>query len=160
MLEVYLIRHGIAYDRSEYPTDAERPLTAKGKKKTKKVAQRLQEIGLHFDQVLTSPLIRAHQTAEILQQVGLSDTVQVFPPLAPAGKIQDWLSTLETQEAQTLALVGHQPNLGNWAETLIWGEATGQIVVKKAGVVGLEVPKAEPLGNSELKVLLSPKWLL
>lgn len=124
------------------------------------MAQRLQAIGLHFDQILTSPLVRARQTAEILQQVGLSDTVQEFPPLAPEGQIQDWLDTLPTQDDQTLALVGHQPNLGDWAEMLLWGEATGQIVVKKAGVVGLRVPNVKPVGKSELMVLLSPKWLL
>lgn len=158
-IKVYLIRHGIAYDRSEYPTDEERPLTAKGKEKTQKVAQRLQKTGLHFHQILTSPLVRARQTAEILQKVGLGNRVQEFLPLAPEGNIQDWLHTLDNQDGKTFALVGHQPDLGNWTEMLLWGEATGQIVVKKAGVVGLRLPNTEPLGKSELMVLLSPKWI-
>jgi phosphohistidine phosphatase len=160
MIEVYLIRHGIARDRDQHTTDEERPLTPKGQEKTQKVAQQLKEIGLRFDQILTSPLIRAQQTAQILQQVRLGDTVQEFFPLAPGGKIQDWLDTLESFRGQTLALVGHQPDLGNWAELLVWGEIAGQIVVKKAGVVGLRLPDTEPLGKSELTVLISPKWLI
>ncbi|NEO26328.1 MAG: phosphohistidine phosphatase SixA [Kamptonema sp. SIO4C4] len=80
-MEVYLIRHGIAGDRNDYPTDEERPLTDKGKSKTRKVAQRLKTLGLQFDLILTSPLRRAQQTATILQEVGLSPTVEEFAPL-------------------------------------------------------------------------------
>ena len=52
-MELYLIRHGIAAEREEYNQDEERPLTENGKQKTKKVAQRFQEIGVHFDLILT-----------------------------------------------------------------------------------------------------------
>ena len=164
-MEVYLIRHGIAADREAYTNDGERPLTDKGYQKTEKVARRLWEIGLRFDLILTSPLIRACQTAEILQNVGLSEKIEEFAPLAPDGDIQAWVSWWfqwrYNSHRSCLALVGHQPNLGNWAETLVWGNAPGKLVVKKAGVIGVKLPETgTPVGNSELFLLTSPKWLL
>lgn len=68
-MELYLIRHGIAAERGTYPKDEERPLTEKGRAKTQKVAQRLYALGLRFDFILTSPLVRARQTAEILKKL-------------------------------------------------------------------------------------------
>ncbi len=164
-MELYLIRHGIAVERGIYANDAERPLTEKGRQKTQKVAQSLYDMGLRLDLILTSPLIRAFQTAEILQNVGLTQQVEESSHLAPEGKIQDWLSWLSqwrnSSPEKYLALVGHQPNLGDWAELLVWGNITGQIRVKKAGVIGLNLPNTgTPIGNSELFLLTSPKYLL
>lgn len=163
-MKLYLIRHGIAVERGIYANDGERPLTDKGRQKTKKVAQRLYDIGLRFDLILTSPLLRASQTAEILQNVGLTQQVEVSSHLAPVGNIQDWLSWLSqwrnSDSEKYLALMGHQPNLGNWAELLVWGEITGQIILKKAGIIGINFPdKGTPIGNSELFLLTSPKYL-
>ena len=164
-MELYLIRHGIAAERGIYANDAERPLTDKGREKTQKVAQRLYDIGLRLDLILTSPLIRAYQTAEILHNLGLTKQVAESLPLAPGGDIQDWLSWLSqwrnSYPAKYLALVGHQPNLGYWAELLVWGNIRGQIRVKKAGVIGINLPDTgTPIGNSELFLLTSPKYLL
>ncbi len=164
-MELYLIRHGIAAERGTYANDAERPLTGKGRQKTQKVAQRLYDMGLRLDLILTSPFIRAFQTAEILKNVGLTQQVEESSHLAPEGNIQDWLSWLSQWRNSSLekylALVGHQPNLGDWAELLVWGNITGQIRVKKAGVIGLNLTNTgTPIGNSELFLLTSPKYLL
>jgi len=60
-----------------------------------------------------------------------------------------------------LALVGHQPDLGNWAETLVWGYAKEKLVLKKAGVIGINIPDTgSPIGKSELFLLTSPKWVI
>jgi len=158
--DVYLIRHGIAAKRGTYENDEERPLVEVGRQKTRGVAQRLYEIGVRFDVILTSPLVRAKQTARILQQAGLSHQIQEFPPLAPGGDLQDWIKW-DSQRYNTLALVGHQPDLGQWAELLVWGRARQKLVIKKAGTIGLRLPIAgSPLGNSELFLLTSVKWLL
>lgn len=162
-MELYLIRHGIAAERGTYPKDEERPLTEKGRAKTQKVAQRLYALGLRFDFILTSPLVRARQTAEILKKAGLGDRLETFTPLAPQGKLEQWLGWCHDQYSQgkgPLALVGHQPELGNWAETLVWGSVKEQLVLKKAGVIGIEVSQSEPIGRSQLFVVTSPKWLL
>lgn len=160
---IYLIRHGIAANRAEYQEDKLRPLTDKGRQRTKKVAQRLCKIGLKLDLILTSPLVRARQTAEILQQVGLSARVEEFLPLAPEGDLQDWVNWWLKYPKQDgeIALVGHQPDLGNWAESLVWGETKSHLVLKKAGIIGLTLPSTgTPIANSELFLLTSPKWLL
>ncbi|MBE9171110.1 phosphohistidine phosphatase SixA [Pleurocapsales cyanobacterium LEGE 06147] len=164
-MEVYLIRHGIAAERGTYDNDELRPLTDKGRKKTSEVAQKLRSIGLKFDQILTSPLVRAYQTAEILVRVGLGQHLEKFAPLAPDGNIQDWLSWqaqwYKAHQNSKIGLVGHQPDLGNWAEILVWGSVKEKLVVKKAGVIGLQVPEGvTPVGQSELFLLASPKWLM
>jgi len=161
---VYLIRHGIAVDRALAETDEKRPLTDKGRKKTKEVAKQIKDLGVTFDVILTSPLVRASQTAEILQEMGLSETLETFSALAPDGNIHEWINWWQNhtlQQELTVALVGHQPDLGNWAETLLWGKAQEKLVVKKAGIMGLNCPPNQsPLGASELFLLMPPKWIL
>jgi phosphohistidine phosphatase len=164
-MDVYLIRHGLAGERGDYEDDNLRPLTDEGRQKTVKVAKQLVKVGLSFEIILTSPLVRASQTAEILKKVGLSDRVETFAPLAPGGNIQewvDWYCQWYSKEARSpIALVGHQPDLGCWAETLVWGKTEEKLIVKKAGTIGLKVPEiAKPTGKSELFLLTSPKWLL
>jgi phosphohistidine phosphatase len=166
MIKLYLIRHGIAAPKEDYAKDEARPLTAQGIEKTAKVAKRLRERGLHFDLILTSPLVRAKATASILQDAGLASQVEEFPALAPDGDIDAWVRWLEKRrqthgDDKRLALVGHQPDLGNWAEILVWGEAQEKLVLKKAGIIGLKSPKSQsPIGQGELFLLTSPKWLL
>jgi phosphohistidine phosphatase len=183
--ELYLIRHGIAGEPDSYANDAERQLTAKGKKKTKAVAKRLYEIGVRFDLILTSPLVRSRQTADILYSVGLSSKIEESPYLAPNGDFYAWLGWLqkwrdtfvESGSDRTepklskqgnksqrsliqLALVGHQPDLGNWAEILLWGDARQKITLKKAGVIGLTIPATTtPVAQSQQFLLTSPKQL-
>lgn len=165
-MELYLIRHGIAVERGTYTEDAERPLNNKGRQKTAQVAKQLYERGLRFNLILTSPLVRARETAAILQDANLSAEVQELTSLAPNGDILNWINWLESQRQikyrdKCLALVGHQPDLGNWAETLVWGKAQEKLILKKAGVIGLELPATKtPIGQSELFLLSSPKWLL
>lgn len=163
-MEVYLIRHGIAGKRGTYADDEKRPLTAKGKDKTAKVAQRLSTI-VKLELILTSPLIRAAQTATIFQQAGLSKTVQTHDFLKPNGAIGDWLKWLQSYQVEDpqaqLALVGHQPGLGNWAEMLLWGTVKRQIIVKKAGIIGLKLPDfGTPIARSSLFLHTAPKWFI
>jgi phosphohistidine phosphatase len=163
-LQVYLIRHGIAAERTTAIAEKQRPLTPEGHDKTQQVAQRLQELGIHFDQVLTSPLVRARQTAEILRGAGLTSELQEFQGLAPGGCFADWLLWLQDSSlahGQSLGLVGHQPDLSQWAEILLWGEARGVLILKKAGIIGITLPAQEaPVGNSQLFWLTPPRLLL
>jgi phosphohistidine phosphatase len=164
-MEVYLIRHGLAGERGTYADDEQRPLTNKGRQKTTKVAEGLLTVGVKFDLILSSPLVRASQTAEILQKQGLSSAIQTYSPLKPDGEIEEWLQWLQQWQPEhpnsTLALVGHEPDLGNWAERLIWGTAQAKLVVKKAGVIGLTLPSiGTPIARSTLFLLTSPKWFI
>jgi phosphohistidine phosphatase len=164
-MEVYLIRHGIAADRGTYTDDEQRPLVKKGQDKTTQVAERLLKIGLKFELILSSPLVRAYQTAEILRQVGLAKTIETFVPLKPDGAIAEWLEWLQQYQLEhpdaKIALVGHQPDLGNWTEMLLWGTVKGQIELKKTGVIGLKIPEiGTPIARCTLFLHTAPKWLI
>jgi phosphohistidine phosphatase len=164
-MELYLIRHGIALDHGIIARDEERPLTDKGREKTAQVARRLVQQEIQFDGIFYSPLVRARQTAEILQAESLGDRLIKSDSLAPGGDIDLWIEQLtqssDLRDDSCFALVGHQPDLGRWAETLIWGEAQDKIILKKAGVIGLHLSAiALAKGEGELFLLISPRWLI
>ncbi|MEP0913457.1 phosphohistidine phosphatase SixA [Leptolyngbya sp. GB1-A1] len=169
-IELYIVRHGLAGEHGSYANDNERPLTEEGIRKTRKVAKRLKELGLQFDLILTSPLVRAKQTAEILQSIGLGKSLEESTELAPQGDFQQWVNWLQQwqqekgqqeKQGKCLAIVGHEPGLSEWAQQLIWGEARQQIVLKKAGVIGINLPvEGSPIGRSELFWLTPPKFLI
>ena len=164
-MEIYLIRHGIAEQRRSDIKDEERSLTKEGRHKTEKVAQQLKKLGLQFDLIATSPLVRARQTAEILIAGGLSYHLEECADLDPNGQIHswlvDWLEPRRYSPQTQLALVGHEPNLSSWAEILVWGQATAGLVLKKAGMIGVKLPeKGSPLGRSQMFWLTPPKYLL
>ncbi|MDJ0602036.1 MAG: phosphohistidine phosphatase SixA [Crocosphaera sp.] len=165
MTQLYLIRHGIAVERDNLIKDEVRPLTDLGKEKTQKVAQRLKEIKIKFDIILTSPLLRARETATILQNAGLTDKLEEFKPLSPGGNLQlwlDWWLNSEYHHDQSIiALVGHQPDLSHWAERFLWGNVQGALVLKKAGIIGITLPTPiNPIGESELFLLTPPKFFI
>lgn len=164
-MELYLIRHGIAEDKGLGIKDEERSLTKEGRQKTEKVAQQLVKLGLSFDLILTSPLVRARQTAEILIAEKLSSQLEESSHLAPDGEIsswlKDWLEPRNYSQNTQLALVGHEPGLTNWAENLLWGEVKASLVLKKAGMIGIKLPETgSPLGRSQMFWLTPPKYLL
>ena len=164
-MEVYLIRHGIAAERGTYAVDGERPLTNKGISKTTKVAGHLRSIGLKFDLILTSPLVRAYQTANILNKANLATKIESVDFLKPGGNFNHWLQWLQSWNCvrpdSKIGLVGHEPDLSNWAEMLIWGTIREQIILKKAGIIGIKIPSiGTPVCRSQLFLLTSPKWIL
>jgi phosphohistidine phosphatase len=164
-MELYLIRHGIAEEKQPDIKDEERNLTKEGRQKTEKVAQRIKKLGLQFDVIVTSPLTRAYQTAEILTAAGLSEQWEESTHLAPNGNISSWLNYwLEPKkypQNSQIALVGHEPDLSSWAEILLWGEVKHSLVLKKAGMIGVKLPEiGSPLGRSQMFWLTPPKYLL
>lgn len=163
-MKLYLFRHGIAEDRKLGKEDHQRILTPAGIGKTEKIALKLKKLELKFDLIITSPLIRAKQTAQILQKHHLAQQIKEDSTLAPQGDIQQWIKWLQKSDHSSksqLLLVGHQPDLGHWAEVLVWGESQEKIILKKAGIIGLEIlDQDQPIGNSEIFLLTSPKWLL
>jgi phosphohistidine phosphatase len=161
---LYLIRHGQAEDRSASGHDADRPLTEAGVKELRRIARKLHDLGVSFDHTLTSPLVRARQTAEVLVKESLTTWVEDADFLAPDGQFDDlraWLAQWRKRQSGTVALVGHQPNLGEWTEMLVCGDARGRIPLKKAGFAAVVLPDSgSPVGCSGLFWLTSPKQLL
>ena len=164
-MELYLIRHGIAQEARSDIRDEERSLTEYGRKRTQKVAQRLKSLDLSFDLMITSPLVRARETTEIFISLGISSQLEQCSYLAPGGNIQDWIAQWlipkNFSPSMRLGLVGHEPCLGNWAEILVWGEAKNNLVLKKAGTIGIETPETGSiLGRCQMFWLTPPRYLL
>ncbi|BAC89693.1 phosphohistidine phosphatase SixA [Gloeobacter violaceus] len=158
-MDLLILRHGIAEERGTRDNDDERMLTDEGRKKTRRIARRLAELDVKLQIVLTSPLVRAHQTAEILIDEGVAPRLERFAPLAPGGALSDLRVWLEANpELQAVGLVGHQPDLGSWAETLLWGSFRQGFDIKKAGVVRIDL--LHPQDQGRLVWFLPPRVLL
>jgi phosphohistidine phosphatase len=163
-MDLYLIRHGIAIKPETGSTDRERYLTKEGIKKTERVAQAIQRQGITFDLILTSPLVRTRQTAEILLLRDLSQQLEICDHLAPEGSLESWLGWWEdrkpTASIATLALVGHEPNLSEWAELMLFGQVYHKLILKKAGIISLKFPQDSiAIGGATLAGLIPPKYL-
>ena len=120
--ELYFIRHGLAEERGEaWPDDAKRPLTDEGMSRMRKAVRGLARMGVVIDVVLTSPLVRTRQTAEIVAG-GLDPRPSLvnLESLAPEGSFAAVVADLAKHAKRTrIALVGHEPNIGELAARLI-----------------------------------------
>ncbi len=159
-LELYLIRHGIAAERGdEYPDDSKRPLTSGGIARLRKEAKALDAMGVGLDHIITSPLVRARQTADVLAEtlkskpsVSLSDALA--PAGAPAAVMQDLAKHMRKGR---IALVGHEPNIGELAARLI--AARMPLAFKKGGICRIDFEVFPPKGTGQLRWFATPRML-
>jgi phosphohistidine phosphatase len=159
-LELYLIRHGIAADRgSDYPDDSKRPLTSDGIARLRKEARALAELDVDVDQIISSPLVRTKQTADIIAQALPSKpNVATSDSLAPAGTPSAVFQDLAKYSRKgRIALVGHEPNLGELAARLI-GSRT-PLEFKKGAVCRIDFEVFPPKGTGSLRWFVPPKLL-
>ena len=158
--ELYVIRHGLAEERGDaYPDDAKRPLTDEGMSRMRKAARGLARIGVTMDIILTSPLVRARQTAEIVA-AGLDPRPSIVnvDSLAPDGSYAAVIADLEKHSRKTrIALVGHEPTIGELAARLIGSRHA--IEFKKGAVCCIDLETVPPAGPGALRWLLTPKIL-
>ncbi|MCA1563222.1 MAG: phosphohistidine phosphatase SixA [Acidobacteria bacterium] len=158
--EVYLIRHGIAAARGEeYPDDSKRPLTSRGIARLKKEAKALDKLEVVFDQIIASPLLRTRQTADVLSECMKSKPpVTTADALAPAGTPAAVIQELgKHMRKGRLALVGHEPNLGELAGRLIG--ARTPIEFKKGAVCRIDFEVLPPKGIGQLRWFITPGML-
>jgi phosphohistidine phosphatase len=152
-MRLYIVRHGIAELRSiSSARDGDRALTSEGLEKMQRQARGMKAAGCIPDMILSSPLVRARQTAEILLQAfGTDVTLDVSENLAPGGDrgalYREIVRYSETLHG--LMLVGHQPSLGEIAGELAWGSRECHIEFKKGGLcmIDLDVYQGEIRGN-------------
>jgi phosphohistidine phosphatase len=169
--ELLLLRHGIAEERCEGFDDAQRSLTPEGRERTARQLQQLVELDLRCDLVLSSPLVRARQTAELAVAEGLAPELELAAALAPLEDplplLERWLGAVCPRPGwRRLALVGHEPDLSTLAALLIgvpMALAPQALQLKKAGAALLHWP-APPAGSlagtARLELLLPPRALL
>jgi phosphohistidine phosphatase len=158
--ELYLVRHAVAEERGDaWPDDAKRPLTEDGMARMRKAARGLARLGVTVDLVLTSPLVRARQTAEIV--AGALDprpSLVNAESLSPSGSYANVIADLEKHARKTrIALVGHEPNIGELAARLIGSRHA--IEFKKGAVCRIDVETLPPSGPGDLRWLMTTKIL-
>ena len=135
-MELMLFRHGIAEASGPDGTDASRRLTAEGNQKTAEAARGLARVAVKPQAILTSPLMRAAQTAAILAP-GFDCEPETLDALG-YGDAHEIIAQLARRREQCLLLVGHEPTLSQTAELLCTGRASRFLVLKKAGCICLE----------------------
>lgn len=158
-LELYLVRHGVAAERGDdYPDDSKRPLTAEGISRMKREAKALDALGIAFDLILTSPLVRTRQTADILASIATKPPVTQTDSLAPAGTTAAVMKELAAHmRVARIALVGHEPNIGELAGRLI-GSRT-PLPFKKGAICRIDFEVFPPKGQGQLVWFVTPRML-
>jgi phosphohistidine phosphatase len=152
-MELYFLRHGVAADAGPAGTgDVGRPLTKEGVTKMKAESRGLRRLGIEPDALLSSPLARAHQTAEIVARE-LAVELQLADALAPGCTAERLLELLsQHRDAERVIVVGHEPDFS----TMI-GELTGgsRVLLKKGGLGRVDL-EAMQKGGGTLVWLLPP----
>lgn len=164
MSQLLILRHAIALDRDEAATlglsDAERPLTDKGQRRMEQVALGLKRILDKPGLVLSSPLLRARQTAEILAAQYNSLAIDVCEELAPGQSLPQLVKVLAKQQVSgPLVAVGHEPALSTLTGLLLCGREQPFVLLKKAGALLIEFEQRIGSHSGTLQWSLHPKHL-
>jgi phosphohistidine phosphatase len=157
---LYLVRHGLAAEQGvEYPNDDDRPLTEEGIERLRQQVAGLRSLDVRLERILTSPLVRAVQTAEILAAgVECTAPLVVVDALRPDARFEALTAALSgLGNDRAVALVGHMPSIGMFAARLIG--AMGSLQFKKGGVCRIDADTLPPSGAGQLQWLVPPRVL-
>lgn len=162
MLELFIIRHAVAHERdaSKWPNDDLRPLTEEGIRKFRKAALGLSHLLDAPEELLTSTLTRARQTAAILvERAGFPAPVEI-DALRPDAPIKTLIAALAKRDAQRVALVGHEPDLSQLIGALVGsGGQPAQVEMKKGACAQLSFERRVAAGSGQLVALWPPSSL-
>ena len=161
-MDLFILRHGEAGKRpASTGNDSKRPLTAAGEKEITEIAESLKKIGVKFDVILTSPLKRAQQTADLVaRQFKTQKKVRQAPELSPEGSKSDLYRMLSSlKEGTSILLVGHNPYLSEMISEMVTDGKYGRIDIKKAGIARIRVTNLTPKFKGELRWLITPRLL-
>lgn len=164
-MDLYLLRHAIAVERGTpgFEDDRARPLTPEGRRKMRRVARWMQRRGLELDQVVSSPLVRARATAEILvEELGAPRRIRFTDHLEPGADpkaLIGWLSRLRGRRGAVL-LVGHEPDLSGLAGLLLGAGVRAGLSFRKAGLCKLRVEHLAPGRCAELEWWVTPALMI
>jgi phosphohistidine phosphatase len=158
LMELYLLRHGIADDYSPTGGDADRALTDEGKKKLRDVLAVARRSGLAPGLILSSPLLRAVETAEIAaNELRHKDEVVRTRALMPEGEPEElWTEIRAYKNVEQLLLCGHQPSMGLVAGYLL-GLRSLPVDFKKGGLMRIDLDRFGPQPYGVLKWYLVPR---
>ena len=161
-MELFILRHGIAVPRgsADYPNDGDRPLTPKGIKAMRKIAKGMREMKLSFDHVLSSPLVRTKQTAElVVEKLQPDQSIEYSSHLEPEGDrevfINELIATCGAKDR--ILLVGHEPYLSGLISFLVCGDDSLQMNFLKGGLCKLSIDSLRIGKCATMEWLLTPK---
>jgi phosphohistidine phosphatase len=161
-MNVYILRHGIAVEPGTpgYSKDSDRPLVPKGERKLCQLADALEALEISFDLILSSPYLRARQTAEIVAEAlksrkRLSLTEELTPSGSPK-KLVEFIHRIQPSPENVL-LVGHEPYLSEFISLLLVGNTSLSVLMKKGGLCKLSTDSLKADRCATLEWLLTPK---
>jgi len=163
-MELYVLRHAIALsaDEAGVSQDSERPLSEEGIDKMKKIALAMKRIGVEVDLVLSSPYLRAKDTATLAhERMGKESRLEFTNALASGQDAKHILAELKQrfQKTRSIMIVGHEPDL-----SLLIGRITSlgrlRLEMKKAGLAKIEITELAPELKGNLEWLLTPRVML
>jgi phosphohistidine phosphatase len=162
-MNLYILRHGIAVEHGAagYENDDERPLTGKGERKMWAIAEAIKALEISFDSILSSPLVRAHQTAEIVaESLKCKKRLELTDILSPQHSAKPLLEHLQHQRAiEDVLLVGHEPFLSQFISLLISGNTDTPVLLKKGGFCKLSTDHLKYGKCATLEWLLTPRQM-
>jgi phosphohistidine phosphatase len=161
-MDLLIIRHAIAFDRdrNRWHEDAARPLSPAGFRRARKAAAGLKNLTRRPQRLLTSPLLRAKQTAQILTAIAGWPAAEEVAELSPGEPALAVLDLLRKDRSKLTAEVGHHPGLGYLLAACLLGEgASLPIEMKKNAVACLSFEGPPRQGHAALKWLATPKML-
>jgi phosphohistidine phosphatase len=163
-MNLYIVRHAIAVQRGTpgYDDDSQRPLTDAGRRKMKKIVNGLRQLELELHAIVSSPYVRARDTAMILaKEFNIEDRVSLSDSLIPPGNFENLVSEIrEKYDVENLALVGHEPMLSSLVSWLSTGNTAMKVVLKKGGVAYLSSDNLYEQGRATLQWLLTPALMV
>ena len=160
-MQVFLVRHAIAYERSRvrWPNDALRPLTPAGKEKFRKAARGLSKWLPEHAALLTSPYVRARETAALLAEAWRGKPIECAE-LAADQPVAEGFKLLRTRKEKAVVLVGHEPWLSRFLAAALGGpDATLKIDFKKGGAAFIGFASRVEPGRATLCWMLPPRVL-
>ena len=161
-MELLIVRHAIAFERDQHRwrNDGARPLSPAGIRRARKAAAGLKKFSKAPDRVLTSPLVRARQTAQILTDVAGWPQAVEAAELAPQQPALAVLTLLGKDRSKLVAVVGHQPGLGALLTACLLGNGAAlPIEMKKNAVACVSFAGSPRAGRAALKWLATPRML-
>lgn len=161
-MELYLIRHALAQPlghKNDF-ADEKRILTSQGRDRMREVARGLRKLGVKPEVIMTSPLARAHETAEIVADaLGVDrQMLLITTNLAPGCLFDELFTEIKEKRVESIALVGHEPDLGELAGRIISGEDLS-LPLRKGGACRIDVTETVPSFKGTLVWLITPKQL-
>ena len=161
-MDLFVLRHGKAEPASHGSDDSERALTVDGKNEIRKVGRWMRSKKFEFDGIVTSPLTRSLETAEIVaRSLGQKDRLAVWEELAPGGNLDTiCYQAIQFGEDAALLLIGHEPLLSTLISRIISGNDNASLILAKGGLAKIRNYSFDKRPSGDLQWLLTPRQMM